>query len=334
MKDLVRVLRAFFVTLIFANLTFAQSNTGSIRGTIFDSHGAVVSGATVTITNLGTSRSMRLITSPTGAFGASNLDPVLYRVEVENTGFKKAVVESLKVDTASVATVNVSLEPGTVATQVEVTAQTPVLNTETGTIGQTITQRQMQDLPLVNRSVLDLALTAPNVTGVAGSEDPGVTSGFPVPGFNLSLNGGRPGSTILLADGVNNTGVGIAREIVSFTPETVQEFTVQTSAYSAEFGSTSGGVINATTKSGTNQFNGVALWYHRNPKFNATPFTIATAPRPHNNLRYNQVSVTVGGPILLPKFGEGGKALYNGKHKSFFFFAYEPRWRKDFVTST
>src|SRR5881227_1652838 len=132
MKDLVRVLRAFFVTLIFANLTFAQSNTGNIRGTVFDSHGAVVSGATVTITNLGTSRSMRLITSPTGAFGASNLDPVLYRVEVENTGFKKAVVESLKVDTASVATVNVSLEPGTVATQVEVTAQTPVLNTETG----------------------------------------------------------------------------------------------------------------------------------------------------------------------------------------------------------
>ena len=121
----------------------------------------------------------------------------------------------MKVDTASVATVNVTLEPGTVATQVEVTAQSPILNTETGTTGQTITERQMQDLPLVNRSVLDLALTAPNVTGVAGSEDPGVTSGFPVPGFNLSLNGGRPGSTIMLADGVNNTGVGVARAVVS-----------------------------------------------------------------------------------------------------------------------
>src|SRR5205085_10175404 len=114
------------------------------------------------------------------------------------------------------------------------------------------------------------------------------------------------GSTAILADGVNNTGVGIARSVVSFTPETVQEFTVQTSAYSAEFGQTGGGVINATTKSGTNDFNGIALWYTRYPKFHATPLTIGTAPRPHNNLRYNQVSVTVGGPIFLPKFGEGG----------------------------
>src|SRR6185503_20396031 len=133
--------------------------------------------------------------------------------------------------------------------------------------------RQLQDVPLNNRSVLDLALTIPNVTGDAGSEDPDVTSGQPVPGFNLSLNGGRPGSTLMMADGVSNTGVGVARAVVSFTPETVQEFTVQTSAYSAEFGNTAGGVINATTKSGTNRLNGVALWYTRNPRFNARPFT-------------------------------------------------------------
>src|SRR4030095_5702201 len=101
-----------------------------------------------------------------------------------------------------------------------------------------------------------------------------------------------------------------------------------------EFGNTSGGVINASTKSGTNRFNGVALWYHRNPKFNAVPFTIGTAPRPNNNLRYNQGSLTVGGPVILPKFGEGGDHFYNGKNKTFFFFAYEPRWRQDFVTST
>jgi len=236
-------------------------------------------------------------------------------------------VETVKVDTASVASLNVTLEPGTVATQVEVTAQAPILNTETGTTGQTITERQMQDLPLVNRSVLDLALTAPNVTGVAGSEDPGVTSGFPVPGFNLSLNGGRPGSTIMLADGVNNTGVGVARAVVSFTPETVQEFTVQTSAYSAEFGSTGGGVINVTTKSGTNSLNGTALWYTRNPFTNARAWT-AGSQHPLNNLRYNQFSATVGGPVVLPK-------IYNGRDKTFFFFAAEPRYRRDFlVTNT
>jgi hypothetical protein len=138
--------------------------------------------------------------------------------------------------------------------------------------------------------VLDLAVTVANVSGDAGSEDPEVTSGQPVPGFNLNLNGGRSGSTAILADGVNNTGVGIARAVVSFTPETVQEFTVQTSAYSAEYGNTGGGIINATTKSGTNDFNGVALWYHRNPVHNARAYTIGSGPRTPNNRRYNQVS--------------------------------------------
>ena len=95
--------------------------------------------------------------------------------------------------------------------------------------------------------------------GDAGSEDPEVTSGQPVPGLQPELNGGRPGSTAILADGVNNTGVGIARAIVSFTPETVQEFTVQTSAFDAQFGKTGGGVINVTTKSGTNDYKGVVI---------------------------------------------------------------------------
>ena len=114
----------------------------------------------------------------------------------------------------------------------------------------------------------------------------------------------------------------------------MQEFTIQTSAYSAEFGQTGGGVINATTKSGTNNFNGTALWYHRNPETNARPFRIGTGPRPPNNLRYNQISVTVGGPVILPAFGEGGKPFYNGKDRTFFFFAWEPRYRRDFVVAT
>src|SRR5256886_2313166 len=329
-----RLLRVIAVVVLCAIAGIAQTNKGAISGTVFDSKGAAVPGETVTITNLGTGQKAILTTTDTGAFSAQSLDPVSYSVLVEAKGFKKALVDHVKVDTAATATANVSLETGSVTEQVVVTAEAPLLNTESGTTTHTITTRQLQDVPLNNRSVLDLALTAPNVTGDAGSEDPGVSSDQPVPGFNLNLNGGRAGSTSILADGVNNTGVGIARAVVSFTPETVQEFTVQTSAYSAEFGNTAGGVINATTKSGTNDFSGVALWYHRNPKFNATPFSIGTAPRSHNNLRYNQVSVTVGGPIYLPKPGEGGKAYYNGKNKSFFFFAYEPRRRKDFLTST
>src|SRR5262249_51061565 len=173
---------------------------------------------------------------------------------------------------------------------------------------------------------VEAALTGPNVMGQTGSEDPSVSGGGAVPGFNLSLNGARPGSTAILADGVNNTGVGLARALVSFTPETVQEFTVQTSAYSAEFGHTGGGIINATTKSGTNRLSGTALWYHRDPSTNADPYSIALTNRPVNNLRTEQGSLTVGGPVVLPK--------YDGHDRTFFFFAVEPRTRHDFVQQT
>jgi len=329
-----RLLLSTAIVLLSVVSLFGQTNKGGIGGTVSDVNGAPIAGATVTITNLGTGQKVTVTTGESGTFSVQSLDPVAYSVTVESKGFKKALVEPVKVDTAAVATANVTLEAGNISEQVMITADGALINSDSGTTSQTITSRQLQDVPLNNRSVLDLALTAPNVTGDAGSEDPEVLSGQPVPGFNLNLNGGRAGSTAILADGVNNTGVGIARAVVSFTPETVQEFTVQTSAYSAEFGNTGGGVINVTTKSGTNDFNGVALWYHRNPKFNAIPFQIGTAPRPNNNLRYNQVSVTVGGPIILPKFGEGGDKLYNGKNKSFFFFAYEPRWRQDFLINT
>jgi hypothetical protein len=329
-----KLTQALIFILLLSFAVFGQTNRGGISGTVTDSSGAAIPGAKVTVTSVGKNQSVTLTTSDSGAYTANSLEPVEYRITVEAQNFKTAVVPVIKVDTATTQTVNVVLDAGSIAETVTIEAESPLLNTESGTIGQTITERQLRELPLNNRSVLDLAVTAPNVSGDAGSEDPEVTSGQPVPGFNLSLNGGRPGSTGILADGVNNTGVGIARAVVSFTPETVQEFAVQTSAYSAEYGMTGGGIINATTKSGTNRFNGTALWYTRNPATNAQPFRIGTAPRTPNNLRYNQVSVTLGGPIFLPAFGEGGPTIYDGRNRSFFFFAWEPRWRKDFVTAT
>jgi hypothetical protein len=329
-----RLLKTVIAVLILTVAVYGQTNRGGISGTVLDQNGAVVPGASVTIVNVGTNQETKVTTSTNGAFSVSALEPVEYRIIVEAAGFKKAIIERLKVDTATIASANLTLETGAVAETVTVTDNAALLNTESGTTTQTISERQLRDLPLNNRSVLDLAVTAPNVSGDAGSEDPEVTSGQPVPGFNLNLNGGRSGSTAILADGVNNTGVGIARAVVSFTPETVQEFTVQTSAYSAEYGQTGGGVINATTKSGTNRYNGTALFYHRNPKTNAQPYRIGTTPRTPNNLRYSQASFTIGGPVYLPSFGEGGPKVYDGHDRTFFFFAYEPRWRQDFVTTT
>jgi len=318
------IVLTFAICLFAASLLFAQTNRGGISGTVFDQQGAVVPNAALTIVNVGTGQQFAVTTGPSGSYSISNLDPVTYRIEAQAAGFKKAVVENVKVDTATTVTRNINLQPGSVDTIVSVQAEAPIVNTESGTQTQNITARQMQDVPLFNRSVLDLALTAPNVTGTAGSEDADVTSGQPVPGFNLSINGGRSGSTTMLADGVNNTGVGIAREVVAFTPETVQEFSVQTSAFDAQYGQTGGGVINVTTKSGTNDFHGVALWYTRNPITNAEKWTAGTV-RPPNNLRFNQFSGTLGGPVVIPK-------IYNGHNKTFFFFGGEPRYRIDFVS--
>lgn len=317
-------LRIALVHLLYVGALAAQTNRGGITGTVFDKSGGVVSGASVMVENVGTSQQIHVTTSSSGSYSVISLDPVTYTLAVEAPGFKKSIVPNIKVDTGGTATVNVTLEAGAVQTQITVTAEPLQANMDSGTTGGTISERQIQDTPLVNRSVLDLALTLPGVTGEAGSEDPGLSANLTVPGFNISVNGGRPGSTNIMADGVNNTGVSLARAMVSFTPETVQEFTVQTSAYSALYGQTTGGIISATTKSGTDRLNGTALWYNRNPVFAAAPFTLATKNRPKPTLKYNQFSLAVGGPIIIPK-------VYNGKKRTFFFVAYEPRYRRDFL---
>ena len=304
--------RLVAILALCVTAVIAQTNRGSISGTVSDQTQAVMGGVTVTITNLGTNEVRKVTTSSNGSYAATNLEPVSYKVEAESKGFKKTVVDDAKVDTATNTTVNIVLQAGSVETQVTVAAESTTVNTESGSLSSTVTERQIQDVPLLNRSVLDLALTLPNVGGDAGSENPVITSVTPCPGCNLTVGGGRPMSTLMMADGTNNTGVSLARTMVSFSPETVQEFTVQTSAFSAEYGNTGGGVINATTKSGTNEFHGTALWYNRNPDFAAAPFTLATTNRPVPTLKYNQFSLAAGGPVYIPK-------IYNGKNKTFWF---------------
>jgi hypothetical protein len=304
------------------SLAYAQTNRGGISGNVIDQSGAAVPSAAVVIINAGTNEIRKLSTSDKGTFILENLDPVTYRIEASAPGFKKAVLNDVKVDTSTVVTANLVLKAGDVSTEVTVTDNASLVKTESGALGQTITSRMLNDTPLPTRSVLDLAITVGNVTGDVGSSDPQMGGGSPLPGFNLQANGGRAGSTNLLADGVNNVGVGLAREAVSFSPETVQEFTVQTNGFDAQYGKSGGGIISVTTKSGTNALRGLALWYMRNPAANAAPFTQATTNRPINYLRWNQFDGQVGGPVIIPR-------LYNGRDKTFFFFAAEPNYQSD-----
>lgn len=308
----------------------AQSNRGGLSGVVTDKSGDLIPNAIVVITNIGTNKSIQLVTSTSGTYSTSLLDPVEYKITVTAPGFKKSVVDKVKVDTATVATVNVKLDVGGATEEVTVTGDS-VLVTDSGTPGQTITERQISEMPLNNRSVLDLMMYAANVSGEMGTEDPQLASGdtvIPAPGYNVSINGGRMGTTLMLADGANNTGTGISRALVTFSPDTVQEFTVQTSNFSAEFGRTGGGVVSLTTKSGSNQYKGLAYWYHRNPTLNAAPWTTASVNRPISARRQHQFGLTFGGPVQLPKklFGPLG---YDGHDKTFFFTSIEPRYYYD-----
>src|SRR4051812_27021882 len=163
-----RPMQIIAAVLLLAVAAVGQTNRGGISGAVMDQNGAAIPGATVTVTNIGTGQKQTLTTSEDGAFQVTSLDPVTYSIKVEVQGFKTATIQSLKVDTATTANANVIMEPGAVGEQVTVVADAPLLNTESGTASTTITERQIQDIPLNNRSVLDLAVTAPNVTGDVG----------------------------------------------------------------------------------------------------------------------------------------------------------------------
>lgn len=299
----------------------AQSNFGTIRGTVTDATGAAVPGAKVTITDAGTNARVEVIAAGDGGYVSPPLRPVVFQVVVEHKGFQKTVVSGVKVDTANVTTVNISLKTGDVATAIEVTGAAPLVQTSTGALQQTVDQRTINDVPLNGRNTLELALTLPGVAGSAGTEISEFTTNEPVPGRELSINGSRVGTTQFQADGANVTSIALGRMSISFSPDTIQEFSVQQSNYSAQYAQAGGAIIQQTTKSGSNEFHGTGFWFHRQKAFTANPFDSQRSPvtnfdnRPP--LRRQQLGMVLTGPVKIPK-------IYNGKDKTFFMFSYEP----------
>jgi hypothetical protein len=317
--------RLLILGLAAAAVLTGQTNRGTIAGSVLDPHGAGVPHATVTITNEGTNQAVKLTTSASGSYSSPQIDPVTYRISVDAAGFKTEVVNEVKVDTASVTTVDIKLEVGQTKETVTITAEAPLINGDQTASGTTLTQQEIEAMPIGQRQVLDLILTLPNVTGVNQPDIVSVYQNTLAPGVGYNINGGRPGEISFLADGVNNTGVGFNRAVVTFSPDAVQEFTVLTSNFSAEYGSSGGGVVNFTTKSGTNQFHGSAAWFTENPYFDAA--TYSTSPRIPPQARENDGIMTFGGPVWIPK-------IYNGHNKTFFFVDAEPRWHSDGVGVT
>jgi Carboxypeptidase regulatory-like domain len=310
----------------------AQSNFGSLRGQVRDAAGSAAPGATIRITDAGTKAVVTVTSGSDGAYVAPSLRPVVYDLEIEARGFRKTAIRGVKIDTAKDANLDISLEPGEVSDTVTITGEAPLLQTDSSSVTRTVDQRTIVDVPLNGRNTLELALILPGAAGSAGSELTGTGQTDVLPGRELIINGGRPGSTQFYADGSNVTSVALARTTVSFTPDTIQEFSVQQSNYSAQYSQAGGAIIQQTTKSGTSEIHGTLYWFHRQKALTANPFNTERLAIFNNDarppLRRQQLGFNVGGPVTLPKKVFGPLGYQNrdrgDNYRTFFFASYEP----------
>jgi len=311
---------------------FAQSDRGTVTGTVTDPGGAVIANAKVTATSMDTGEVREVTSSDEGNYTLPELKAGLYKIAVEAQGFKTASNEGVKVAVQVTHSLDFKLEVGAVSDVVTVTADAASSSIQTDTpVRQTnINERQVRELPLqvssetAGRSPLAFIFLDSNVTAAAGN---GTNAS------NFRVSGGQGLGTEILIDGAATRRAqnGTFFTEVSPSPNAFQEFTVSTSSYSAEFGNSSGGIVNFSIKSGGNQFHGEAYEYHRNEAFNANTFNnnaagsdrngTALLPRPRDH--QNNFGFNLGGPIYTPRFGEGGKSYLSGKDRAFFFFNYE-----------
>jgi hypothetical protein len=282
------------------SLLFGQFESGSVLGTIRDQSGAVVANCSVTLENVRTGVSLKSFTNAQGDFLFVNVRLGTYRVSAELTGFQKSVTEEFEVRTDSRQRVDVSLKVGQVTDSVTVTGAASVLESDNSTRGQVVNPQQIVNLPLNGRAYADLALLIPGVrkSVLQNQSDSSRDASYNVNGMRSSLNN-------FMLDGVDNNAYGtsnqgFSNQVVQASPDALQEFKVETSNYSAEYGRSGGAIINASIKSGTNQFHGAAWEFLRNTDLNAVGFF-----QPAGGVKpvyiHNQFGAAAGGPIIKDK---------------------------------
>lgn len=309
--------------LIFGAQVLGQSGAGSISGTVKDTNGAVVPGATVTLVNAASNATQTVTSNDDGSFISPQMPPATYTVTAEKTGFK--TVEKSGVILSTGDRLNAGdfvLEVGAVGETVKVTADAGQLQikTESGERSDLITNRQIKDLAINGRNILDLTRTVPGVINVSQNATSTVTNAA----GTMNINGARNNMNEVQVDGATNINTGNnSGLLVTVNPDAVSEVKVLTSNYQAEYGRVGGGFIQLTTKSGTNEFHGTARYFRRHDSLNANSFFNNAQGRPRNLYRFNNGGFDIGGPMYLPVFGEGGPSLWSGKDKLFFFYSQE-----------
>ena len=296
-----------FVILVSAASPLLAQNFGEITGTVADASGAIVAGASVTLTSTSTNQVRRAVTNETGTYSAPFLVPGVYDIRVENAGFKVATRRGVELQVGAVARIDFNLEVGEVTQQVEVSGGAPLLATENTALGTVIENRRIVELPLNGRNYLQLVTLSPNVTTEGGSGGAYSLGGVRAQ-TSLSIAGQRLEYNRYTLDGIENTDPNWNSWIIGPSVDAIQEFKVQTGVYSAEFGRGSS-QINVSTKPGTNDFHGAAFEFLRNSALDARQWLQSQGSK--NPFRRNQFGFTLGGPVWIPK-------VFNGKDKLFF----------------
>jgi hypothetical protein len=306
-----RLLTILTAVLCFITGAFAQTETARIQGNVTDKSGGVVPGATVTVKELTTNRTIKAETNEEGAYSILSLSPGKYQIEVTKASYK-TIKQEVTLEVQQVASLDYNLEAGDVSAVVDVTNDTPLVETATSSLGEVVQAKQIVELPLNGRNVLELARLTPGVTqGVVGGFSTGANGdaetyrGNNVGGAALSINGQRTQANNFLLDGVDNNESLVNTINIFPSADAVQEFRVQTSVATAEFGRGGGAIINTVTRSGANRFYGSSYLFLRNDNLDARPAFFNSK----SEFRRGQFGGTVGGPVW--------------KDKLFFFASYE-----------
>src|SRR5215467_2474230 len=286
-----RIVMLAIATLLMADVFAGAQDMGGLVGTVADQKAAVVSGAKVTVINRNTGQSRTVLSSTSGDYSVPDLPPGFYDITAEQSGFRKALAQRVKIDVQQTIRVNFTLQVGEVSEQVTVTSAAPLLQTEDAQIGALVENKRVEELPLNGRNFTQLALLVPGASeGVTGSYT--ATYGLTPRGTGVafSVNGQQSSYNQFLVDGVPAKENQHESNSISPSVDAIQEFRVQTSNYSAEFGTEAGAQINLVTKSGTNNFHGSAWEFLRNDKFDGSNF-FSGGVKP--KLRQNQFGVTL-----------------------------------------
>ncbi|MFB3826627.1 MAG: carboxypeptidase regulatory-like domain-containing protein [Bryobacteraceae bacterium] len=295
-----RILAAFM--LLSVGL-WAQADLATVTGLVTDAAGAVMPGVAVTVRNLETGAVRSIKTTPSGDYVIASLPPGSYELTAEAAGFRKYHRTGIVLEVGQTLRDNIGMQIGTLAESVEVTAEAAPINTERGaSMGEVIVQREIQELPLMDRDFMDLAFLVPGVVEKAEGGN----------GSSITANGARADNTNMYVDGFSNRDS--RRGIANSRPniDAVQEFKMETSGYSAEYGRLAGGVVGMALRSGANRLRGALFESLRNKVLDARGFFDPE----RLDLKRNQFGATFSGPVLIP-------GVYNGRNRTFFLGSYE-----------